>query len=332
MSALSGACIAQAESAGKLILFGEHSVVYGERAIAVPLARGLTARAHLQREGAPAELLIPSLGLRLSEPPDQGAPAVIERLWSVWSICWRFAEECRARRGLTALDRPSVCVSVDGPLPFKVGLGSSAALGLALLEVCGRCLEVSLSQQELSEGAWLTEEVFHDQPSGLDHTVALSPSGLSFQRAEGRLDMAPLAIGGPLHLTVCWTPRRGGTADAVRAVRELLAQAPARHELIKRLGVISQTAERHLASVASRARLSALAQLIDEAHEALSDLGVSTRPIEGLRAELKARGALGAKLTGAGFGGAVFGLFSSKEEAESTAVALDGLWITLGER
>ena len=332
MSAPSGACIAQAEGAGKLILFGEHSVVYGERAIAVPLTRGLTARAQLQREGALAELLIPSFGLRLSEPPDQGAPAMIERLWRVWSICWRFAEACRARRGWVALDRPSVSVTVTGPLPFKVGLGSSAALGLALLEVCGRCVGVNLSQDELSEGAWLTEEVFHDQPSGLDHTVALSSAGLCFQRVEGHLSLAELTMGGPLYLTVCWTPRQGGTADAVRAVRELLARAPARHESIRRLGVITQTAEGHLSLAPSEARLTALAQLVDEAHEALSELEVSSPEIERLRASLKAQGALGAKLTGAGFGGAVFGLFSSQVEAESAAVALDGLSITLGER
>lgn len=329
MSGPAGELVARAKGAGKLILFGEHSVVYGERAVAIPLSSGLTATAYRLPVGVKPRLSLPSLKLLICEEPPPAGPSVVERLWRVWQLSWGFAQTCALRRGLGYAEPPPVEVIVEGPLPFKVGLGSSAALGLALLQVCGRCVGVDMSGEELSEGAWLTEEVFHDQPSGLDHSVALSRSGLCFQRSEKGLCTTPLALGGPLHLVICWTPRQGGTAEAVRAVRELFAREPTRRAELARLGALCLQAEAHLAAPSSLERLRSLAQLMDEAHQALSSLGVSTPALELLRAKLHAQGALGSKLTGAGFGGAVFGLFSERDVALKAAESLGGLSVTV---
>jgi mevalonate kinase len=109
----------------------------------------------------------------------------------------------------------------------------------------------------------------------------------------------------------------------VGAVRALLERSPERHRHIKRLGEHALKAEELLS--AQHPQLNKLGELINDAHDDLAHLGVSTPQLERLRAELRARGALGAKLTGAGFGGAVFGLFEGAAEAEVAARELKGL-------
>lgn len=320
--------IAQAEGSGKLILFGEHSVVYGEQALAIPLARGLKATAYALATGQASQLSIPSLSLVLKSEPSASSSIIMIRLWRVWSICWLYAEQGLKRRGLPILPRPLVDIILEGPLPFKVGLGSSAALGIALLQVCARCLGINLDQVELNEGAWLTEEVFHGKPSGLDHTVALSSSGICFQRIPEGLKIHQIQIQAPLHIVICWTPRQGGTADAVRAVQTILERDPSKKQALSRLGMLCKKAEIQL-GLASIDRDYMLASLMEEAHQALCELGVSTPALEALRTQLKQQGALGTKLTGAGFGGSVFGLFTSKLTANEVARKLKGLAITL---
>jgi len=191
-----------------------------------------------------------------------------------------------------------------------VGLGSSAALALCLLRAAGRACGRPLTDEELDEGAWELERLFHGTPSGLDHTVSLRGGALLFRRPPppAAPTYAPVALGAPLHLRVLHTPRAGDTAAAVGAVRAWAAAHPAESaRRFERMGALAEEGAAALRAGDARA----LGALMGEAHAHLAALGVSTPALEGLRAALLASGALGAKLTGAGLGGAVVGVFAS---------------------
>ena len=211
-----------------------------------------------------------------------------------------------------------------------------------------------LTDEELDEGAWALERVFHGAPSGLDHTTSLRGGVLRFEPQLSTSSTSPttsarftpLTLTLPLYLVVCWVPREGGTAEAVAHVRRLIRgdgegegegcehEKRAAKAQLKRLGALTNSAEHCLteespqapAQQDTKARLIKLAGVFDEAHETLAALGVSTPKLEELSAQLKAQGALGVKLTGAGFGGAVFGVFESAEQGRAAAERLGGLF------
>jgi mevalonate kinase len=260
------------EAGGKLLLFGEHAAVYGRPAV------GLGVPWRLRLRFLPA-----------GEGDETGAAA--ERL----------RDACR-RIGVDA--PPAGALEVRSEIPFGVGLGSSAALCVALAHAVGGAAAAS-GKRGLWDVAHRAEHAFHGSPSGIDTGLALLGGVQRFTPAgPGSVPAAQPIAAQRIHLIAGLVPRRGDTAAHVAAVRRRMqAGDDAVRSAIDRLGAVVEPACRLLAaSAADRAvRLGALA---DEADELLASIGVGSPAVVELLAAARCAGATGGKISGGGGGGA----------------------------
>jgi mevalonate kinase len=272
------------DACGKVILLGEHAVVYGVPAIAVGITRGARARATTLAEG-PSRLRVSGWDLTVTEE----APASdLARAFAALLAAARMAEPCL----------PHVSVEIEAQLPPGGGLGCSAAMGVAIARAVGR----RPSEEEVQARAMAWERVFHGNPSGVDAAVAARGGCVFFRKGE---PLETVRLRGPLHLCVGSTGCASSTKAMVDAVARMRARRPE---------IVAKSFEAIRALVAN-ARLAleagdrfALGRLIDLNQMVLSGLFVSTPDIERLCGLARSAGALGAKLTGAGGGGSVVAL------------------------
>jgi mevalonate kinase len=283
---------ARGRAAGKVILLGEHAVVYGRPALAAGLALGLEA-----------EVTAGSGPLRVeSDRPDlRDDPRPL-----------RLAEEAVAALGLPAGD---LIVRIRSELPSGMGLGSSAALAIAVLRALAAAAGRRLGRdEELGLGRRL-EGVFHGHPSGIDPAAAALGGCFRFVRGEPPA-ITPLRPVRPVPLVIAFGDRPRSTGAAVTGLRARWEADRARHERL--FDEIAELVEEG-ASAAEAGDLGALGRAFDRNQEVLAALGVSAPEVEALAAAARTAGALGAKLTGGGAGGAVVAL---APEPERVAAAL----------
>jgi mevalonate kinase len=266
---------------GKVILLGEHAVVYGHPALAIPLDRGVLVRAE------------PARALRLKTVPASGAAAVQEAL-----------EELAA-----ALGRPEVEVSIDSSIPLSAGLGSSAAVAVAMARALAGAANRTLEETELLALAERMEQRFHGRPSGIDHTTCALAVPLRFVRGATGHDVRRLRVPAMQWVVALSGPRQG-TREKVAALGVAYAQEPERIGAV--FASIGALAEKG-ATALEQGDLPTLGALMNQNQLALAGLGLSTPTIDALCASMSAAGAWGAKLTGAGGGGAVIALHPQPE-------------------
>ncbi len=274
---------------GKVILLGEHAVVYGRHAIAVPLP--LTTRAVVDDAGHGVELLIPRWGVeyQLAKPPEQrrsferAAGAILDQL------------------GLT--DR-NLRIEVFPDVPRGMGLGGSAAIAVAIIRALDRHFHLKLSDARVNELAYLSEEIAHGQPSGIDNTLATYGKPLVYRRGTPPL-VEPLNITQPLHLVIGLTHSEGLTAKTVGRVREARERNPRLYEKI--FDDIDALVLQAVSALQDE-DIGTLGELMNVCQGLLNALQVSTPELERLIGIARGAGALGAKLTGGGGGGAMIAL------------------------
>jgi mevalonate kinase len=256
---------------GKAILFGEHAVVYGGVAVALPV-RSLEL----------SILLDKGEGWSMSEAPspklDRARDAVLE------AAGW---------------DGPHVHGVIESTLPLACGLGSSAALAVALARavLSASCREhTSEDVRALADAA---ERVFHGNPSGVDVAAILQGHPIRFRRGESPL---PLGTAGRFDLWVVDTGVRSETSEVVADVAQLRADHPGRFDA-SREHIATSVADGIRALNGGTAR--EMAEAMDLAMVGLRGMGVSHPAIENVLLDGRRRGALGGKLSGAGRGGVV---------------------------
>jgi hydroxymethylglutaryl-CoA reductase len=281
---------------GKVILFGEHAVVHGHPAIAAALDRGIRVAVTERDVDDGPVLRSNNAALPTRCRPDPGGEGP-ERLREALAVL-REALGPRARR---------LHFSVDGAIPAGAGLGSSAALAVALLRGAHALFGVELDDDELVERAFALERVFHGNPSGIDHTTIVRGGVVSYERAQGAVvgHATSLSLPRPLHLAVGVAGPHAGTASAVGALRDRARRHPDHYgRIYEEIGALARSARKHL----ENGRYGAVGELMDLNQGLLNALGASTPAIESLCAIARERGAAGAKLSGAGGGGAVIAL------------------------
>ena len=272
---------------GKVILLGEHAVVYGVPAIVLGIDRGATARATAIGASARSELTLGST----ERVTDDGASDVARAFAALLRAC--------------AVTRP-VRVEVTTELPAGAGLGCSAALGVAI----ARALDAwegrsAATASDAAERAMAWEKVFHGNPSGIDATAAARGGCLLYQKMNGGLHLNEIALAQPLTLAI----GHSGVSSSTREMVDLVAKLKARSE-----ENVTRSFEA-IHSLVQNARLAleagdhvGLGKLMDLNQVLLSGLMVSTEEIETMCRLARESGALGAKLTGSGGGGCVVAL------------------------
>jgi len=273
---------------GKVILLGEHSVVYGYPAVAGALRRGVIAKARV-RDSGPSTLTIPQWDARVTT--DDAVPLATALASLVHEV---------------AGDERAFDVTADAQLPPGAGLGSSAALSVAITRALAATTGRALTPDQVERTADLAERQFHDNPSGIDVALAARGGLGVFRRGE---QLEPLRAA-PLPIAIGFTGEPRTTAAMVRKVAAAV-QADGSNRT--RLASMGGVAEQGIAAI-ERDDMKRLGALFDTAHELLAGVGVSTPLLDLLVRTARDAGALGAKLTGAGGGGAVIALAPDGEQ------------------
>ncbi|MFJ9366228.1 mevalonate kinase [Nocardia sp. NPDC101769] len=277
-------------AAAKLILLGEHVVLYGRPAISLPVPDlGVTATAH--RSGGNAAR------------PDDTAVARTA-----------IAAVCRYLR----VPQADLAVAVDSDIPRERGLGSSAATAAAIIAAVADLSDRKLSDETLFTLVQESEALAHGNASGIDARTVISAVGpLWFQ--DGVVRPLPVADSEVRAvLVVADTGVAGSTRQAVALVRRRLAELGAEGEaLLERAGQLSTGAAEDL----RLGRFAELGRAMTAAQGILVRLGVSCPAVDGLVAAALAGGALGAKLSGGGLGGCVIALTTDAPAVRAALLA-----------
>lgn len=269
----------------KVILFGEHSVVYGNSAVAVPMFN-LQMQARAWRIDAPPRFESAYYSGELRHAPDfMAAP--------------RAAIEAVVEQVGGSLD--GLAVSLHGSIPIGRGLGSSAAAAGAIVDAVARLHGTELAENDRFALVQVAERVAHGKASGLDAYATTTPHPIRFR--EGLATVLTNCLNATL--IVADTGVYGSTRQAVELVRTLRGRFRRRIDrVIEELGALAELAVSDLAGD----RVQELGARMNRAQELLAQLKVSHPAIDRLVGAALKAGAFGAKLTGAGLGGCIVAL------------------------
>jgi len=267
----------------KVILVGEHAVVHGHTAVATGISTGIAVEA---RPGN-GRLRVPAWGLEARA--DDGTP-VGRALAAI----------------LRRLDAPAVDFEGDARIPSRAGLGSSAAMAVAIARAAAAASGRVVPLETIDAAVQAAEEVFHGTPSGIDAAAAKSGRTGRFSRAAG---WKPIPVLQPITICVGLSGRPRDTAAQVAAVARLRDRLAVAGEVLALLGRLADDAAEALA----KGDVDGLGRIFDAAHGLLAALRLSSPELEALVHGARGAGAIGAKLTGAGGGGAVIALAPAHE-------------------
>jgi mevalonate kinase len=295
---------------GKVILLGEHAVVYGYPALAAALDRGVKIDAVPTPAGGPLRIDVPSWNLKLTADDEHS-----------------FARGLCAIADAVELGRPPLSLIGDAQIPPGAGLGASAAFAVAISRALLAHLKKSTDTAAVTAAANASEDVMHGKASGVDVALAIHGGIGVFRKSTGlkKISIQPLrVIVGP-----------SGAPRSTAAMVERVAQATNGSVDDTRLRELGSLTDSGTASLLA-GNLEALGRDMNRAHELLGGLGVSTPLLDALCDVARKLGAYGAKLTGAGGGGSVIAIAPRDKEADILAAwktaSVHGFVATIGAR
>jgi mevalonate kinase len=280
-----------ASASGKAILFGEHAVVYGQPAIAVPLS---DIRATVQ-----VESLDPGTTGVLIDAPD-----ISRSFWlheangddPLGSAVRLTLDEIGMKAPLDAH------LTIHSQLPIASGLGSSAAISVAVIRALSGHLGKPLEIETISKIAFAVECLYHGTPSGIDNTVIAYEKPVYFIR-DHKPELIPIPT--PLNLIIGDTGVSMKTAIPVGLLRERWEKDTGTYDAwFEEIGEIVKEARTKLLA----GSIGPLGALMNRNQALLEDMGLSSRELQRLVRAARESGALGAKLSGAGMGGIMVAL------------------------
>ncbi|MFB6133538.1 MAG: mevalonate kinase [Halanaeroarchaeum sp.] len=302
-----------ASAPGKVYLFGEHAVVYGEPAVPCAIERRATVSVREREDDRlrvdAQDLSLDGFTVEYSGSTDR-SPAV-DVPDSLLNAAMGYVDEA-VEQARDAAGRPDAGfdVTIESDIPLGAGLGSSAAVVVAGIDAATRELGVELQRAELADRAYQVELAVQDGQASRADTFCSTMGGAV--RVEGdrcdRLDAPDLPF------VVGYDGGAGDTGELVAGVRALKTEYDFADDTVQTIGDLVRQGERALAE----GDVEELGRLMDFNHGLLSALGVSSRSLDAMVWAAREAEAAGAKLTGAGGGGCVVAL----DESDATETAL----------
>ncbi len=305
-----------ARASGKIILFGEHAVVYGQPALAVPVNEVYAEAevSNISRAGiwvnAPDIELHEKLSRLARENP---LASVVEAVFSALgisqppSVLRTSPPEAGKKNGIE--------IKITSTIPIASGLGSGAAVSVAIIRALSEHLGSPLDDEQVNQISYEVEKIHHGTPSGIDNTVVTYGKPIFFIKNQ---PIELLEVIKPFTLLIADTGIPAPTKESVADVRKLWEEDQQKmNAFFAAIGSITRTA-RQSSEGGFPERLGAL---MNENHRILRKIGVSSVELDCLTEASLNSGASGAKLSGGGRGGNMIAL-STKENAPAIAEAL----------
>lgn len=270
----------------KLILVGEHAVVHGQPAIAIPfpligvesIVERVIGNVYLDSSlyQGPMELAPKSLA---------GIVNTIKQTLKILKIPYR-----------------DLLIRIQSSIPPGKGLGSSASVAIAVVKSLFMYSNKEYTNEQLLQLANISETYAHGAPSGIDPLTITSTSPIWYKKEEPIDYIQP---NGEFYFVVADTGQMADTKSAIDTVTGLLKATPKKvYSKIERIGDITYQVREAL----EKSSKQVLGYLLNEAQKELEAIGVSDSSLNKLIEFARQEGALGAKLTGGGNGGCIIAL------------------------
>jgi len=293
-----------ASAPGKIILFGEHAVVYGRPALAVPVTQ-LHADVEISDAGANSGgIWIRAQDVNLQAelntlPSDHPIASVIHNLFFLSRVS----------------PFPNLEINISSTIPVASGLGSGAAVTVALTRALSAHIPYAMTDEQVSAFAYEIEKLHHGTPSGIDNTVVTYAKPVYFVKGQ---PIETFQVAEPFTIVIADTGISAPTKESVSDVRRLWEANKAKWENVFDEVADIAFAARH---VIREGRIKILGTLMDKNHAYLREMTVSSPELDNLVSTARQAGALGAKLSGGGRGGNMIAL-AEEDTAPRIAEAL----------
>lgn len=292
----------KASAPGKIILFGEHAVVYNRPALAVPVTQvHVDVEVH-DSDSAGIWIHAPVIDLHAelsTLPSDHPIGSVILGLLQRFRI----------------FNPPDLEIKIESTIPVASGLGSGAAVSVALIRAISSYFSYSLTNEQINSLVYESERLHHGTPSGIDNTVITYAMPVYFIKGQ---PIETFKAGKPFTIVIGDTGIPAPTKESVGDVRRLWLRDSVYYEdIFDEIAQLALIARRSIES----GKPELLGELMDQNHAFLQQLTVSSPELDKLVDAARNAGALGAKLSGGGRGGNMIALVE-QASAESVAEAL----------
>jgi mevalonate kinase len=290
--------LVEATAPGKMILFGEHSVVYGMPAIVLAIDRRARVIAQKREDD---KIFIDANNLGFSGYFENDVyHAVHGKRWRGRNLA---AINIISKKTMELLGfKSGINLKIRSMIPIAVGLGSSAAICVATVGAVQQLFDANLSKQEISNLSFEGEKIIHGTPSGVDNNVSAKGGILRYCKKDG---FQKFKLDKDFPFLIANSRKKRSTRIMVENVAKLKSKNSHVFEGI--LSNMGEIAEKGL-QVLLKKDLNRLGQLMNLNHGMLSALGVSTMKLEVLVHTARKYGAFGAKITGAGGGGCIISI------------------------
>lgn len=288
-------------SHAKIIMIGEHSVVYGQPAIALPLPNVTTKVTISDNQNQQKMMHSRYFNGPLNQLPKQMA--------GIQKLINQLVQHFNGDNDYWTMD-------ITSEIPAERGMGSSAACAVAIVRAMFDYYHAPLDRETLLKWADVEEQVTHRSPSGLDAATVSSSQPVWFHKGEkGTLIQLNLDA----TMVIGDTGIKGATREAITTVKNNLEEKyDETHQLIEHLGTLTENSKQAIKQNA----VAQLGEKLTAAHHDLEQLGVSNEKLNTLVESAMNAGALGAKLTGGGRGGCMFAITKSALGARKIASVL----------
>lgn len=294
--------VATASAPGKLILFGEHFVVYGLPSIASAIDSRTTATVERSSNYELIDNRPETPGYK-KEKAEQQADSV--------------------RRMLRAMgiENSKIKITLAGDLVATSGVGASAASCSAIAAALNAEFGLGLSIDRINEIAYEGEKGYHGTPSGIDNSCSTYGGFIRYQKdlRSGKGKIEPMKCSTPLAVVIGNT---GITSNTAKVVEDVKLQRSKNAKMFERIFADYENVISSVEAALRKSDIESIGRLMNENHELLREIGVSCPELEILVSIARKNGALGAKLTGTGRGGLMVALVTD-ESKERVARAIE---------